>query len=102
LKEKLFQNNSLEKGCIFHRPNTDPFGLWHPSSTLYIRSSAYVRSHGRPGGDHCSFTLVLVDPAHWAFVHRAVGLLFPHLAVVLLFFGVVAAVFIYFSKEKSP
>ena len=60
-----------------------------------------------------ALTVALLVPTFLSFAFsstRRIGLLslallaflFPHVAAVLLFLGVVAAIFYYLSKEKSP
>jgi hypothetical protein len=44
---------------------------WHD----YIRKTAYVCTHCGPAGDHFSIVCLFINPAHWAFVHSAVGFL---------------------------
>jgi hypothetical protein len=105
-KKKLFQNNGLEKGCIFHRSNTDPNPVmavpdrlaWHD----YIRKTAYVCTHGCPAGDHFSIVCLFINPAHWAAVHRAVGFLVSPCGCCTALYWSGRSRFYYLSKENSP
>jgi ABC-type nitrate/sulfonate/bicarbonate transport system permease component len=71
LKKKLFQNNGLEKDCIFHRPNTDPFAgmAVHKAAVRHCQSAFLLRLHHTNQGTHIAITAALVTAC-------ALGLMF--------------------------